>query len=237
MSEQINRIKDKIEELRQLDRKCALFGSQNHQYKLNPTLSMDNVRQFEATHAVTLPDGYVGFLTEIGNGGAGPFYGLEPIHNTLYDDLDYKRPDSLLNPGKPFLHTEPWNVEFQPSVDEDENEEEYENERDKFEENYFDTGHMNGVLAICNYGCAVSLNLVVNGQEYGNVWTDDRSNDNGIHPSHELGNKGKITFLDWYELWLDNSISEIKIKNASLRDADDQIGNHRQDKKAWWKFW
>jgi hypothetical protein len=196
MNEQLERIKNKIAQLKKLDRNYALFGSVKHKYQLNPTLSIDKIREFELTHNIFLPNGYANFLTHIGNGGAGPFYGLEPLENALFDDLDYKRPDSLLNPGKPFPHTKPWNLQFQSLVDEDENEEEYEKQLSGFQEKYYNNEHMNGVIAICNFGCAVSLNLVVNGQEYGNIWTDDRGSDNGIYPSQELGNKDGITFLD-----------------------------------------
>jgi len=237
MNEQLNRIKEKIAQLKELDRNYTLFGSQTHRYIVNPTISLNQVREFEAAHNVTLPKGYVAFLTEIGNGGVGPFYGLEPIQGSLYDDLDYKRDGSLLNPSQPFLHTKSWNLAFHPSVDEDQNEEQYENERVEFEEKYFDKEQMNGVLAICNYGCGVSLNLVVNGQEYGNIWTDDRGSDNGIYPSQELGNKEKVGFLDWYELWLDNSIRKIQAKNPKSQKADEKVINQSQDKKPWWKIW
>lgn len=233
MKEQLNSIKDEIAQLRKLDKSYILFGSSKHQYKINPTISVEQVRQFESAHNVTLPKDYVAFLTEIGNGGVGPFYGLEPFQNSLYDDLDYKRADSLLDPGKPFLHTAACNLEFQPTVDE----EEYENERAKFEEEYFDKKNMNGVLAICNYGCAVSLNLVVNGQAYGTIWTDDRSSDGGIYPSQELGNKEKINFLNWYELWLDNSINEINTKQPTSHKASATDSTQTQNKKPWWKFW
>jgi len=219
-----------------LDKNYILFGSEKHQYKINPAISLDKIRQFEVTHKVTLPKDYVEFLTKIGNGGVGPFYGLEPIQNSLYDDLDYKLPDSLLNPSKPFLHTEPWNLEFQTSIDESENEEGYEKERVIFEEKYFDKEQMNGVLAICNFGCAVSLNLVVNGQEYGNIWTDDRGSDNGIYPSYELGNKDRISFLNWYELWLDNSRKEINdkfIRQDEKKGIEQQV---KENKKPWWKI-
>lgn len=227
MNDQLFRIEEKIMELKVLDKNFTLFGSQKHRYKINSTISLEKIRHFESTHKITLPPEYIAFLTNIGNGGAGPFYGLEPIQNSLFTDLDYKRPEFLLNPGKPFLHTRPWNLEFQPSVSEEENEAEYENERMKFDEEYFDSEQMNGVLAICNYGCAVSLNLVVNGEEYGNIWTDDRGSDRGILPSHELGNKDRITFLNWYELWLDNSINEINAKpsiqnNQSRIEQDDK---------------
>ncbi len=214
MLEQLDRIKLKLKQLKKLDRGFIIFGSQKHKYKLNPTLSTDIVTRFELKHNIKLPDGYIQFLTFIGNGGAGPFYGVEPLSNVLFDDLDYKRSNSLLSPKNPFVHQEPWNLEFGPTVDEEENEEEYDRQREEFEEKYYEKDQMNGAIAICNFGCAVSLNLVVNGQEYGHIWTDDRANDNGIHPSHELGNMNKINFLSWYELWLDNSIKEIFDKTS-----------------------
>ncbi|MFN0254120.1 hypothetical protein [Pedobacter ureilyticus] len=141
--------------------------------------------------------------------------------------MDYKRPNSLLNPSKPFPRTKPWNEEFVSTVNEEDNEEEYERQYSEFSKNL-----MNGVLAISNFGCGISLNLVVNGEEYGNIWTDDRGNDGGIYPSHELGNKDKITFLNWYELWLDNSLNEIKDK---LENKEIEVKNTNQ--KPWWKIW
>ena len=237
MNEQLNRISDKIGQLKMLDKNFILFGSQKHRYKLNPTISVDKIHQFEQTYNVTLPKEYVEFITILGNGGVGPYYGLEPFENCLFDDLDYKRTDSLLNPSKPFLHTEPWNLEFSTSSDEEENEEEYEKEYAKFEEQYFDKEQMNGVIAICNLGCAVSLNLVVNGQEYCNIWTDDRGSDNGIYPSHELGNKDKISFLNWYELWLDNSFKEINGKLIGQKEITNTEQQEKESKKQWWKLW
>ncbi|MCG2616756.1 SMI1/KNR4 family protein [Terrimonas sp. NA20] len=237
MNEQVNRIKGKLKQLKQLDNINSLFGAQKHRYKINPPISSNTIQQFEATHQVKLPDDYITFLTEIGNGGAGPYYGLEPLQNSIYADLDYPTQDFLLNPGKPFVHTEPWNLTFEPSVDEDEYEEEYENEQAAFEEKYFNIEHMNGVVAICNFGCAISLNLVVNGAEYGNIWTDDRASDQGIYPSYELGNKEKITFLNWYELWLDNSLKEIRTKLSLPEKAGETALKQIAKPKPWWKIW
>ncbi|MBX9783441.1 MAG: SMI1/KNR4 family protein [Chitinophagaceae bacterium] len=237
MNVQLNRISEKIGQLKKLDKHFALLGSQKHKYKLNPTILLDKVRQFEQTYNVTLPKDYVGFITTLGNGGVGPYYGLEPFENCLFDDLDYKRIDSLLNPSKPFLHTEPWNLKFSTTIDQDENEDEYEKEYSKFEEQYFDKEQINGVIAICNYGCAISLNLVVNGQEYGNIWTDDRGSDKGIYPSHELGNKDKISFLDWYELWLDNSLNEIKSNLFGQNVKANVKQQGKNNEKSWWKIW
>ncbi|GEP90576.1 hypothetical protein SAMN05660909_02938 [Chitinophaga terrae (ex Kim and Jung 2007)] len=44
---------------------------------------------------------------------------------------------------------------------------------------------------------------------HGYIWSDDRGNDAGIYPSLELGNEKKLSFLDWYEYWLDSSLSEL----------------------------
>ncbi|MEG1026476.1 MAG: SMI1/KNR4 family protein [Flavobacterium sp.] len=227
MNEQLKRIKSKIEQLRQLDKNLTLFGSNTHKYCLNPTLSEDTILNFETTHNITLPNDYKEFLTKIGNGGIGPAYGLEKFENALFDDLDYKRPNSLLNLRVPFPHTKPWNEEFIPTVNMADDEEEFERQYSDFSRDL-----MNGVLSICNFGCGISIKLVINGLEYGNIWTDDRANEGGIYPSYELGNKEKITFLNWYELWLDNSLNKIKEK---FENKQIEIKNTNQ--KPWWKIW
>lgn len=47
MTEQLNRIKEKLEQLSKLDRNLSLFGAEKHKYQLNPPISIDKVRQFE----------------------------------------------------------------------------------------------------------------------------------------------------------------------------------------------
>lgn len=230
MNYQLENIKNKLEKLRQLDNNLEIFGAEKHRYMLNPTVSIDTIKQFEVKHKIVLPEEYVAFLTTLGNGGAGPFYGLEPLENALFDDLDYKNKERSLNPSKPFLHTEAWNMEFEP-VGENENQEENDRQYEEFTSQYFDKKHMNGVIAICNYGCGISLNLVVNGKEYGHIWTDDRVNDGGIYPTIQLDEKDKITFLDWYELWLDKSILEITEQSYAPPVPKPE------QQKPWWKIW
>jgi hypothetical protein len=140
-------------------------------------------------------------LKEIGNGGAGPYYGLESLESGVFDDLDYKDKEFLIDPSEDFPHIEAWNLEMSDSDNI-----EYFNQRDEI---YCDTKWISGALRICNFGCGVSMNLVVKGPEYGNIWVDDRCNDGGIYPDHYFGNKNKIGFLTWYELWLDESLKKI----------------------------
>lgn len=194
---QIERVKNKLDILGKADQNLKQFGSERHKYKLNSILSESAVSDFENEYAIKLPLEYRSFLKNIGNGGAGPFYGIEKLFDSVFEDLDYKR--GKINLTEPFPHSEAWNLNAENFSD-----------YDDFEKTYFDVKHSNGLLRLCNFGCRVYISLVVNGAEYGNMWTDDRGNDGGIYPSSELGNKGKVSFLDWYELWFDNSLEELK---------------------------
>ena len=203
MKEQIERIKTKIDRLKQLDKNFEVFGSEKHKYLFNSTKSEKELINFEKSNNVKLPIEYKEFLMKIGNGGAGPYYGLEPIENGLFADLDYKDKSDLNDLSKPFPHTEHWNLDFGEVSDE--NEDEYFEQKDK---EYYQNKWANGLLRVSNFGCGVSMNLVVNGKEYGNLWVDDRCNEQGIYPNPYIENRARITFLDWYENWIDSELKE-----------------------------
>lgn len=48
-------------------------------------MSEPDLSAFESCHRVRLPTDYRYFLARVGNGGAGPFYGLEPLGTFGYD--------------------------------------------------------------------------------------------------------------------------------------------------------
>ena len=74
-------LKDLVKRAGKKDGTREIFGSSKHGYKLNPTVTQEEVRRFEARWHLTLPDEYVFFLTKVGNGGAGPYYGLDSLEN------------------------------------------------------------------------------------------------------------------------------------------------------------
>ena len=74
-------LKDLVKRAGKKDGTREIFGSSKHGYKLNPTVTQEEVRRFEARWHLTLPDEYVFFLTKVGNGGAGPYYGLYSLEN------------------------------------------------------------------------------------------------------------------------------------------------------------
>ena len=201
MKDQINRIKVKFNRLKQLDKNFEAFGSKQHKYLFNKTKSEKELIDFEKRNKIKLPIDYRGFLMEIGNGGAGPYYGLEPIENGLFADLNYKHKSDLNDLSKPFPHTEHWNLDFGEVTEE--NEDEYLEQKD---EEYYQNKWVNGVLRVSNLGCGVSMNLVVNGKEYGNLWVDDRFNEQGIYPNPYNENRDRMIFIDWYENWIDNEL-------------------------------
>ena len=68
------------ESLRRLARlQPKIFGADAHGFILNPRLREIEVAAFEEKHRISLPADYRHFITEIGNGGAGPYYGVFPL--------------------------------------------------------------------------------------------------------------------------------------------------------------
>lgn len=190
--DQLKSINNKLLVLKGLDSNYKIFGATKHQYRLNFPKTEEELKQFEKKYTIALPVGYREFLKYAGNGGAGPYYGLEPLENSLFANLD-NHENNLVNPSRPFLFVESWNMSSDKIMED--------------EDLYFGNQWVNGLLRISNFGCGVSVNLVVNGAEYGHVWIDDRSNDGGLYPDLYFGQTGRTTFLEWYELWLNKSIA------------------------------
>ncbi len=79
--------KEEVEEIlaqaQHMDSKYEMFGVSAHQYKLHPPVDMAFVREMEERYHFRLPEDYVQFITEVGDGGAGPDYGLVTFGNFL----------------------------------------------------------------------------------------------------------------------------------------------------------
>ena len=68
-----------VARLRILDRRRVAFGAGRYGYRFNAPLARAQVEAFEARYQVELPAAYRRFVTELGNGGPGPFYGVTPL--------------------------------------------------------------------------------------------------------------------------------------------------------------
>jgi len=97
---------------------------------------------FESANRIRLPNDYRRFLAIVGNGGAGPFYGLAPLNA---DGQDLSRPFPFTTATDAFA-----DEELERLLN-------------------FRVGYP-GILEICDHGCAVFSCLVVNGPAYGTIW-------------------------------------------------------------------
>ena len=167
------------------------------------------VVKFETEYEVALPEDYRQFLTEVGNGGAGPYYGMFGL-GEMDDGWGYKFWKEMVDVGdvsRPFPHTGPWNdLSGKPDCDRDGSE-----ESDRlwgaFEQRYYNPAIFNGAIPICHLGCAYRQWLVVTGAEAGHVWCDDSADYGGLYPLSERG-FARVTFYQWYRDWLDDALAK-----------------------------
>lgn len=141
MHDEIAELSDMLNRLRAADTGFRVFGSEKHRYQLGPTLSERELAAFESANAIALPADYHEFLAVVGNGGAGPYYGLEPL-STFGRDL-----------SRPFPFTAP----TETLTDDERNQ-------------LADRDEYPGVLEFCHEGCGGYAYLVVNGPTYGTIW-------------------------------------------------------------------
>ncbi|MEG4407798.1 SMI1/KNR4 family protein [Microcoleus sp. MON2_D5] len=199
--EQIERIKAKIELAKTIPRQLSgsyteeervlnhyrFFGVDRHQFQFNRPLSSDKIDVWEAKYKVSLPLEYRSFLEQIGNGGAGPYYGILPLEKWDHG-ISFSEKDTLLKcPSQPCLlleqykNEESWGVEV---VGEDW-EEKYDQETWAPE---------CGTITVCEFGCGGFFNLVLNGLLRGKICYIEGLNSPVFDPSPN--------FLAWYEGWL-----------------------------------
>ena len=95
----MNQKKEILEKLAFIRRhkEFASFGVKEQEVSYNPCLSEEDIKEFEHKHCITLPDDYRTFISEIGNGGFGPGYGLLPLDKAIVDFKLKDKPNISLN--------------------------------------------------------------------------------------------------------------------------------------------
>ena len=167
---------------------------------INPTISEEEVSEIEKRNNIILPKGYREFITKIGNGCIGLRQGLLSLQESMFD---FKlRDNPAINLSKPFSYNEKWNEdEWIDAIDWDGGE----RPDDEVLEKYMSTNHITGCLQICHIGHGATYLLVVNGEEYGNMWLDGRIDYGGLKPL--LNEKGeRVSFISWFTEWLDEAV-------------------------------
>lgn len=75
-------VTEQLNKLQLSDPDFNKFGVEYHKYQLQPTISSEQLLKLESKYKISLPDEYRDFLLTIGNGGAGPGYGLLPFQDS-----------------------------------------------------------------------------------------------------------------------------------------------------------
>lgn len=186
-SKQLEQIKTEFQRLKTSDPNFNEFGAGHHKYILNPPLSKNEVKVFEKRNEISLPLCYRSFITKLGDGGAGPFYGLMTLE-------EKQRAPQLL----------PEYLKSAPIIHPDLTDEEWQEIRGKLE-SYSRINRSKylkelnriyqGLLCIGDQGYSYYTMLVVSGEHKGRIVYITSA----LHKPmfHRADN-----FLDWYKCWL-----------------------------------
>jgi hypothetical protein len=181
------------------------------QVQLNAPLSEAEIASFEQKHGIFLPTDYRQFITCIGNGGGGPFYGVFPLGfmDDNFNMRQWHENDGFVGTlSKPFSFEDEWNdVSGMPKDDLlSQDEDVYRKQMEAFESTYWSSNLMHGAIPICHEGCALRIWLIVSGKQAGKLWEDRRSEYKGLKPVR-LIDGSQATFSGWYKEWLDSSFA------------------------------
>ncbi len=207
MADLIERVLPGLERLREQDPHGGrTFAASEHGYRLGPVIDERAVTTFESTHGIVLPADYRAFVTRVGNGGAGPFYGVFRLGEM--DDgfgfAPWKTGELVGNLARPFPHREAWNLTgdeleaLQNALSDEETERAY-------------WGPMDGAVPICHQGCNLRDWLVVTGPEAGRMWHDATADYGGWEPIVDRSG-AHLSFGAWYLRWLDAALSPPKAR-------------------------
>ncbi|MCB5166492.1 SMI1/KNR4 family protein [Streptomyces bambusae] len=173
-------VRARLRELAEEDPELRRFGAATHRYELAPPLPEAEIRAFEEAHGVVLPADYRSFVTEIGDGPAGPAYGLMPLTRPRpgAEEGDWAADGEWAEdrlPGRlatPFPLTEPRPGPIGAPTD----------------------GLTPGTLMLSEEGCGMYVRLVVTGPYAGQVWRLDPDWGGFVPASPD--------FRTWYAAWL-----------------------------------
>ena len=177
------RILKLLEQAKAKDPDLVRFRAYSHQYKLSAPASEEMIQEFEGQEGIRLPEEYRDFLLFVGNGGAGPYYGLygveaekKELHGSHGSRLYQVREEPVIYPK---MGSEDWDRVADP-----------ESRRKGGAHPYV------GVLPIGSQGCTLMTGLMLAGPYRGQVVYYDEDFCGQPFFVREKG------FLQWYERWL-----------------------------------
>jgi hypothetical protein len=180
-----------------------IWGAAVHRFHPDPPIAEAELAALEAEHGIQLPADYRAYLTQVGDGGAGPWQGLLPIHEAIRQSLE-SSPGGLTDtfrhgrvyrfPGDAcrwFQFRDPRKHAYVPFPPDE----------------ALSPSFVAGSLIIAHGkpkgGLPQCYRLVLTGPERGRVWWDDRARIGALGPcakgSPHIPGAG---FREWMLLWL-----------------------------------
>lgn len=218
-------LKALVEKAGNKDAGYTVFGSSKHKYRLNPALPLDAVRRFERQYHLTLPEDYVFFLTKVGNGGAGPYYGLYSLEElgmyTQYLGL-YHETDREGLPA--FIDRKMCKADWSEAMKEAE---------EAAEDQEYDAlmkRVCSGLLVIGTQGCTYDNLLMWKGSEAGKVVYIDWN----MEPEYGPFLTG-LPFLEWYERYFLEILADHHVTSygyLSLKTEEELIKDYSEAVRA-----
>ncbi|MCB9437932.1 MAG: leucine-rich repeat domain-containing protein [Anaerolineales bacterium] len=217
MQDRLHIIHEKLKRLIATDTEFKIFGSNEpwngHHYELNPTLSEDDIRNFEEAAEVKLPADYRLYLSQIADGGAGPYYGLRFLQAAVEEAINNY--DTVGEGDPPQLRLREY---FQPFPISAEAVQSYIRAVEEIEDDElqpFDLPPtLSGILFLSEYGCGGYYVLVVQGEQAGTVWFFQ----SGEYLQPIFNNGKQWGFFDWFENWIDRSLLELTNPDALYKN-------------------
>lgn len=220
--------------LEKLDRLCAadpaflVTGASEHRYRFGPKCPEAWLTFCEHRYDIRLPEQFRRFISAVGNGGCGPWHGLQRFGYlptaSLIPGTIWTGESSTVETEWNFTRTEP--IDFLPDG----------TPTDGFETRFFgvmlalaggdtilaepfpfavdavpdedmwgglaparDRCPVPGAWNVAHYGCGIDHALVLNGPRAGEVWSIDFANDTGAR-------RIAGSFAEWYDGWLEHSL-------------------------------
>ncbi len=203
----VENIKKLVHDASNSDNELKVFGAKSHKYEFNDVVSMEEINTFEEKYCLKLPEEYVYFLTNVGNGGAGPHYGIYSLeqmesHNYHLGKVHFNlEEEPFINKN---LNIEEWNAHCE-SMEND----------DYYEANELKT--IGGVLIIGTRGCTYDNLLIITGEDRGKMIYMDWNEMADCPPAHI-----NMTFGEWYLGFFQEIIQQNSVRAYGMQLLDSE---------------
>jgi len=201
-----------LNQTQKMDEKYENFGASSHRYRLNPPIEPSFVRRVEERYGFLLPEDYFRFITEVGDGGAGPDYGIYPFTELLKKGTDPRAErfweeyrQSLAKPFAPRKMMADEVEEYSITTQEG-----YDRNPDRFyiyeKPEPYDLCDTDGFYVLGTHGCQWDFGLIISGDWRGKVFDTDNESAYGFVAD---------SFEEFYRNWL-SYISDTEKFKADL---------------------